>query len=341
VREFVELEIELQERWMIGQGIFNQAMLAARIGQHAEAQEKTEALKLLLSQSGLGPPDEHWMWTEGLNAEARTLAGELAEADTILDGMREWIESKQEGRPLLLALTALGRLRLAQRRPAEARAVLARACAVWERAGGTIEVTPLALYALAAQRVGAVDAARRSLAQAHEILRGTDVAAHSVLLAWAQYELGDPVMLHAAYAEIHRQAALFTDEQLRADFLDKVRLHREILAQYRAQELAAGATVRLARADAPLGKALSENDYVVVRWTVDAGQADAALFKQAGKVALRRHRLARLIAQAHAQDAAPTAADLARALGVNLRTIERDIAALTLKGKAVPTRGRK
>jgi predicted DNA-binding transcriptional regulator YafY len=61
---------------------------------------------------------------------------------------------------------------------------------------------------------------------------------------------------------------------------------------------------------------------------VDAGLADVALKRAEGAIALRRARLARLLAEARAQGGDPTVADLARALAVSSRTIQRDLAAL-------------
>jgi predicted DNA-binding transcriptional regulator YafY len=49
-------------------------------------------------------------------------------------------------------------------------------------------------------------------------------------------------------------------------------------------------------------------------------------------VASRQARILRLLAEAQAQGASPTEADLACALGVSERTIKRDIAALWQEG---------
>jgi hypothetical protein len=118
--------------------------------------------------------------------------------------------------------------------------------------------------------------------------------------------------------------------------------HKQELTTMRAfSPTPAPLIVRLARADAPLGKPLADANRLAVRWTVDAGEADTALLRHAGKVALRRHRIKRLIAEACTQCAAPTDGDLARALGVTERTIESDMAAIRATGQAVPTRRRK
>jgi hypothetical protein len=83
-------------------------------------------------------------------------------------------------------------------------------------------------------------------------------------------------------------------------------------------------TVTLARADAPLGRALKPDETVSVRWSLATPDDDAV----GGDAARRRHRLARLLREAAACGAAPTDDDLANALGVSRRTILRDMVAL-------------
>lgn len=63
-----------------------------------------------------------------------------------------------------------------------------------------------------------------------------------------------------------------------------------------------------------------------VAWTVDSGPPDQALRQAQGEIALCRARLARLIHQARAQGIQPRIGDLAEALGVSTRTIQRDLA---------------
>jgi hypothetical protein len=113
-----------------------------------------------------------------------------------------------------------------------------------------------------------------------------------------------------------------TPEQ-RAMSCQRVPEHREILAAWQAAQPRRIA-VRLARASAPLGRALHDDEWVEVTWTVAALEDD----RIPGKVERRRYRLLRLLQEAHNQRAAPTSENLAQALGVSLRTIAGDIAAL-------------
>jgi DeoR/GlpR family transcriptional regulator of sugar metabolism len=57
------------------------------------------------------------------------------------------------------------------------------------------------------------------------------------------------------------------------------------------------------------------------------------------KAAARQERLQRLCEEAAAQGAEPTVGDLASALGVTARTVDRDIAALRAAGNVLATRG--
>jgi DNA-binding transcriptional ArsR family regulator len=96
--------------------------------------------------------------------------------------------------------------------------------------------------------------------------------------------------------------------------------------------------VQLARQGTPRGRPLRPNEFVEVIWTLDCDEYLAAR-SQGGKVAERHSRIRRLCAEALAQGAEPTVGDLADALGVNGRTVDRDIAALRAAGELVITRG--
>jgi DeoR/GlpR family transcriptional regulator of sugar metabolism len=75
-----------------------------------------------------------------------------------------------------------------------------------------------------------------------------------------------------------------------------------------------------------------------VYWTLESPE-DHAARTSGGKVAERHARIRRLCAEASAQGAEPTVGDLAAALGVAARTVDRDIAALRAAGEIILTRG--
>jgi len=97
--------------------------------------------------------------------------------------------------------------------------------------------------------------------------------------------------------------------------------------------------VCLARAGTPAHRRPTAAETVTVTWTIDAGEGDAALAGREGKVALRRHRLLRLLAEAESAGALPTVADLAGGLDVSPRTVRADLIALRGQGHDAYTRG--
>jgi tetratricopeptide (TPR) repeat protein len=96
--------------------------------------------------------------------------------------------------------------------------------------------------------------------------------------------------------------------------------------------------ILLARRGVPRGRPLRADELVEVIWTIDTpNQHENG--KAINKVAERQERLRRLCAEAAAQGAEPTVVDLAGALGVTPRTVDRDIALLRAAGEVLATRG--
>jgi hypothetical protein len=95
--------------------------------------------------------------------------------------------------------------------------------------------------------------------------------------------------------------------------------------------------VQLARKGVPRGRPLRPDELVEVVWTVDL--VDQIENGVANKAAARQERLRRLCEEAATQGAEPTVGDLASALGVTPRTVDRDIAVLRATGEVLATRG--
>jgi DNA-binding SARP family transcriptional activator len=96
--------------------------------------------------------------------------------------------------------------------------------------------------------------------------------------------------------------------------------------------------VMRARKGGPRGRPLRPDELVEVIWTVEPPE-QRVLGQPASKTAERQERLRRLCEEAAAQGAEPTVGDLAGALGVTARTVDRDIAALRAAGELLATRG--
>ena len=116
---------------------------------------------------------------------------------------------------------------------------------------------------------------------------------------------------------LHGQAATLSDPARRKDFLNRVPVNRAVLAAWEQSHPIRQGTVVL-----PSGSRTGE--WVTVTWTLESPE-DAQI---SDKVERRRKRLERLLSESRAQGASPTAQHLADALGVGLRTLERDLAGL-------------
>ena len=145
-------------------------------------------------------------------------------------------------------------------------------------------------------------------------------------------------LVAAAYQELQRQAQTIQDHEVRARFFHAVPRNRAIVSAHdRFAGVVRQQQVTLARADAPLGRALGPQEQVTVTWTV-CGPEDEAIQDARAR---RRFVLQRLLREAASQGAAPTDQALAQALGVSRRTVLRDMEALAQAGVPLPTRRRR
>jgi DNA-binding SARP family transcriptional activator len=149
--------------------------------------------------------------------------------------------------------------------------------------------------------------------------------AHAVTLAANDRQLEARGYLSQAYERMLDSAAAFEDGAARQAFFQRNPTLRRLMRELQARGIAPHPDAGTHMLKLPAARG---GDPVRVVWTVDAGPPDAALKCAEGAIALRRVRLARLLAEAQAQGATATVADLALALDVSPRTIQRDLAAL-------------
>lgn len=90
---------------------------------------------------------------------------------------------------------------------------------------------------------------------------------------------------------------------------------------------------------APFGPPLEQTNTVEVTLTRDAGAEDAYVRQRDGSVGLRHGRILRMVDEALEQGAVLTQDDLAQVLGVDTRTIRRDVQSLKAQGHLMHTRG--
>lgn len=131
--------------------------------------------------------------------------------------------------------------------------------------------------------------------------------------------------LEHSYQGLMRILADLTPEQQEIS-RHNISIHRQILETWQAIQLRR-ITIRLPRAGAPLGRPLRADEWVAIDWTVAAPE-DGAVPE---KVDRRRVKLLRLLKEAQCHGAAPTSEHLAQALGVSVRTIAGDLAALEVE----------
>ncbi len=250
--------------------------------------------------------------------------------------MREAVQWGEEGLNVLLGHHLTGRVPVAAY--ALGRSLLlarefARAVEILHRAYRLNPPPPMRAFLLAALAWAQAETGEEEQARgnAKEAIRLLDTVEEDLYLPHAWYHLYRALhtvlpeeaspLLRNAYLALQAQC-LHVPEERQPDFLHRVLSHRLISQAWLGQQSRPVERLRLhlPRRDGP-GR-------VQVTWTVDAGDEDAVVEAQYGPIALRRHRLARLLHEAEAQGARPTHEDLAQVLGVSVPTIRRDLAAL-------------
>ncbi len=154
--------------------------------------------------------------------------------------------------------------------------------------------------------------------------------AHAMALAAHGEEAHARDYLRRAYEHLVTEAAQHENEAARQALFHRSPITRRLMRELHARGIAPPPEAKVVTREAPAARGDAR---LRVRWTVDAGPADAALKHAQGAIALRRARLARLRREAEAQGAHPTIAQLADALNVSARTIKRDLAALRESAK--------
>lgn len=236
----------------------------------------------------------------------------------------------------------------------QARAVSHLARAAWEAARQDIEagldlckqygfeeLIPL-LHAQQSQALLGLNRPDDARAAVEEAIDGKEVGYSAHLVHFYRHRVlrrcgdhdGALMALHNAHDALQRiLSSLPPAEQNRSR--QQIPEHRAILAAWDAEQ-PTQRRVRLPRLDAPLGRPLTADEEIEITWTVETA-ADRQI---SSKTRRRQEQIARLLREAHAQDASPAYHHLAEALDVSERTIKRDMAALRrTRPDLPPTRG--
>ncbi len=278
-----------------------------------------------------------------------TERGELeaaqAHLDTALEVLREVQDLSWEGD----ALAALGRLALLRGDPVAAvvhlQAAYQRRCEMGEPGYAVVDLSYIALARLRlGDKIAAWEHSREAVAELEAGLSGIEHPQcvyynHFCVAEATHHWTAARAALEKAARVVMERAEHIADPALRAKFLIETRSNRAITESLRTLPPAGCLRVRLASTDVPAHRSPAPEEMVALIWTVDAGCPDADAERQMGKLALRHHRLVRLLAEAEAAGAVPTVADLAGTLDVSSRTIRADLAALRRQGHSARTRG--
>ncbi|MCP5097438.1 MAG: DUF1670 domain-containing protein, partial [Chloroflexi bacterium] len=318
--------------------LYNVAHIAMFLGQFEEAiLYAQELLHYVIAHSS--EADKYLIYTyRAFLAECYAMVADFDAAEETIGPVLHWLETAESGRAVTYGWTVVGILRFYQGDLEGAYQAHGRVLELAKHKG-SITTSPLITYAEVAHLLGHTEEAEQVFEQVKGLIKPGIVTGNTTYFHYVHFLITDDRSHLASAREVmFKLADGLTDPQLRQDYLDRLPLHKDI-EQYWQQDQPSLMKATLVRADLPMGKSISPTDMVEVSWTVDAGASDTQVGQQAGKLALRRHRLQRLVTEARAQGAAPTHADLAIAVDVSVRTVERDGAALEKAGTPLLTRG--
>ena len=289
--------------------LFNCYYLARKLGQNHEA--------ILVAESLLQHAQQHYPDTDPHRfaritvADAYLLLPDVDQARKLLAPLERWLETHNQGRSVQMGLLTKASLHYLAGEFDTAYAITQRFVA-FEHTKGSFAYMPLLMHAETSVKLGKLAEARDCLEQARELIDLSKVNYDTLYFHWVAYlSLGDWLSLARARDMMLQIIRPIRSPQFQRDVLLNRTLNQEVEAAWAACPHPQQQTHQIH------GRELV--------WTTDDGLLDAEIARQ-GKVALRRHRLWRLYAEAIMVELTPSASDYARALGVSTRTIERDLA---------------
>ncbi|HUG29311.1 MAG TPA: BTAD domain-containing putative transcriptional regulator [Candidatus Limnocylindria bacterium] len=328
---------ELDDPWSYGSALFGLINICSSMGQPPEAIAAGEALVALSGRLGLAAASDYGVWHRVGLGRARLSAGDVSGAEHAIDEVRDVVPGATRPRIALAGL--IGQLALARGDAALSLPSLELAFDLWLGRSEPRDVAIAFWTSIAAARAQRRALAGTALAAGLRALSRTDMERHDVLAQLARFEVeGHPAALRSARAAITRQAARFTEADLRTSFERDVPLHDHV--RHLENQLAGTSpgVLRLVRADVPLGRAIRDDEWVEIPWLAEP---DPDRDGPASAAERRQRRLVLLLERARAAGALPTDELLAEALGVSRRTILRDMKALRVHQQPIGTRRRR
>lgn len=316
--------------------LYNGCNVAMFTCQFDEAVMLAEELLALVNKH-VSEPDFYYLYLyQAMAIEAYSANRQFDEANQITAPLLRWAERAGEGVAKARVFSAVAVLRIDEGNY-EAAYQLAHQILAVEKYESTLTMRSYLLLAECAFKTGRQAEGEQVLARAREKRKPGNISSSTVYFFFVSY-LAEPKvsLLCQTYEVMLSIAEGFKSKHMRRDYLHGSPFHTELFAAF-ANYPAHFKQVYLS----PIGVDAVTADKIKVWWLVDNGERDADLLATKGKVALRRRRLERLVKQARTYGAAPTLAELADALGVTVRTVERDNQALTAQGRPLATWGAK
>ncbi|MDX2007984.1 MAG: AAA family ATPase [Meiothermus sp.] len=262
-------------------------------------------------------------------ASLHALLGQTAEAEQVLRPIMDWLLQGGTGPGAVSSWEALGQLHLA--RCAYAESYAAYMAAIRLRDNPRASQSWFLHAAHAACLAGNRAESEACLERFEALQNSPEARGKSVLWHLVDYLLHEkPASLEEARQILFSAAGKVRNPSFRNSILLEIPHHRTVCEHWQRQDLQT-LTALLPASDG--------SSKVSVVWTLCSGASDKQRFAEGGKVGLRHHRIRRLVLEAAVQGAVPTQADLAEALGVTLRTLEADLAALREQGIELKTLG--
>ncbi|HMP42198.1 MAG TPA: tetratricopeptide repeat protein, partial [Roseiflexaceae bacterium] len=227
LRPLLELYRTLDDPWAYGTVLYNYGLYSSNIGQHEEAISCLRQLVALSESVGLPADSEYGIWHRAGLVRVLVAAGDLAEAGVLLHSLQPVMLTS--GRPYLARAKALAEYHLAIDSAATALASLEPAVRWWREHASPHDVDILLLLAQVALAINRHELAVAAVDEAATHLVPTDMHRYHLRLHIIRYLVSySPADLAAAHRELMRQAALFSDAELRRAFVERVALHRQI-----------------------------------------------------------------------------------------------------------------
>lgn len=229
LRPLLDLYQTFKDPWAYGAVLHNYGLYSSNMGQHEEAIASLRQLVALSESVGLPADSDYGIWHRVGLGRVLLAAGRLDEAGALLAGLQTG--RLGPGRPFLAWARTVAEYHLLRGEGAAALAALEPAVDWWRKHASLHDADVLLLLAQVLLAVEEREEAETAVAEAIAHLEPTDIARYRLRLHWTRYQVaGEPEALAAVRTELERQAAAFTDPDLRQAFLQKVPLHHQILS---------------------------------------------------------------------------------------------------------------